>query len=240
MALRYVLDALRQPFNSKMFRFGMYALEQVCCHCCVAIAESPLQTCVTGIWPPHAHFHTHARVCHHNLQFKSRLVEWPQYTQTLASIPAIQQIPEMMAYIEEALRHQQQDAGLKAGKDRAGTPATQATSPSVGPPTGFGAATSIATLLMAQTGQQFVEPPEHIQDKIKFLFNNLTLVWGRGLCNGQVSQEKAVAVCYMMPVWAVYAGECGRESRGDAGAGGGDGNVLDVAGTLHCRQARVY
>jgi hypothetical protein len=28
---------------------------------------------------------------------------------------------------------------------------------------------------MAQTGQQVVEPPEHIQDKIKFLFNNLTL-----------------------------------------------------------------
>lgn len=34
IALRYVLDALRQPLNSKMFRFGMYALEQVCVTLC--------------------------------------------------------------------------------------------------------------------------------------------------------------------------------------------------------------
>ena len=65
IALRYVLEALRKPFRSNMFRFGMCALEE----------------------------------------FKSRLVEWPQYCHHMLQIAHIRQSHvELIEYIQNALQ----------------------------------------------------------------------------------------------------------------------------------------
>ena len=68
IALRYVLDALRKPPSStasgKMFRFGMFALEQ----------------------------------------FKTRLVEWPQYCAHIVQIPHLRQdFMDLVGEIEQML-----------------------------------------------------------------------------------------------------------------------------------------
>jgi CCR4-NOT transcription complex subunit 1 len=63
-ALRYVLDALKKPPVSKMFKFGIVALEQ----------------------------------------FKSRLIEWPQYCAHIIQIPHMHQIyPELMKQLQNIL-----------------------------------------------------------------------------------------------------------------------------------------
>uniref|UniRef100_A0ABI7VZQ3 CCR4-NOT transcription complex subunit 1 n=1 Tax=Felis catus TaxID=9685 RepID=A0ABI7VZQ3_FELCA len=98
LALRYVLEALRKPFGSKMYYFGIAALDR----------------------------------------FKNRLKDYPQYCQHLASISHFMQFP-----------HHLQEPSINT--------------------------TNIDTLLVAtdQT-ERIVEPPENIQEKIAFIFNNLS------------------------------------------------------------------
>ncbi|KAM8984625.1 CCR4-NOT transcription complex subunit 1 isoform 18-T18 [Ara ararauna] len=98
LALRYVLEALRKPFASKMYYFGIAALDR----------------------------------------FKNRLKDYPQYCQHLASISHFIQFP-----------HHLQEPSINT--------------------------TNIDTLLVAtdQT-ERIVEPPENVQEKIAFIFNNLS------------------------------------------------------------------
>eukprot|EP00742_Colponemidia_sp_Colp-10_P004133 GILJ01004411.1.p1 GENE.GILJ01004411.1~~GILJ01004411.1.p1 ORF type:complete len:2283 (+),score=370.59 GILJ01004411.1:173-7021(+) len=64
IGLSYVLDALRRPAGSKMFRFGMYALEQ----------------------------------------FKTRLMEWPQFSLHVTQMEHVrQQQPELVDYLQKML-----------------------------------------------------------------------------------------------------------------------------------------
>lgn len=64
IALRCIMDALKKPANSKLFKFGLQSL----------------------------------------IQFRSRLVEWPQYCSHLLQIPHFVQIqPELAAYLKQCL-----------------------------------------------------------------------------------------------------------------------------------------
>jgi len=63
IALRYVLDALRKPPNTKFFRFGLYALDQ----------------------------------------FKTRLVEWPQYCTQIYNIPHLRNFFDVKTYLQDVM-----------------------------------------------------------------------------------------------------------------------------------------
>ncbi|XP_065578848.1 CCR4-NOT transcription complex subunit 1-like isoform X2 [Artemia franciscana] len=151
IALRYVLDALRKPPGSKMHFFGTTALER----------------------------------------FKGRLKEYPQYCQHLTSIAHFHEFPSHLAdYIEYGTRSMEPPSATQGGLPSANRLATVSTTsaPSVvakatvssvvsGRPS-IANATNIDTLLSASERDErdMVLPSETIQDKIGFIFNNLSIV----------------------------------------------------------------
>ncbi|KAK8770607.1 hypothetical protein V5799_012928 [Amblyomma americanum] len=171
LALRYVLDALRKPYGTKMYYFGITALDR----------------------------------------FKTRLKDYPQYCQHLASIPHFKDFPEhLREYVDCGARSQEplnrpqgqtlphNLAMLAQGLNPAATPqnsvvrTTPATVPTssaglaatsgvVAKPTNVGGkpsianATNIDTLLGAtEKDDKLVIPPEAVQDKVAFIINNLS------------------------------------------------------------------
>uniref|UniRef100_A0A671VCP4 CCR4-NOT transcription complex subunit 1 n=1 Tax=Sparus aurata TaxID=8175 RepID=A0A671VCP4_SPAAU len=164
LALRYVLEALRKPYGSKMYYFGIAALDR----------------------------------------FKNRLKDYPQYCQHLASIAHFLQFPHhLQEYIEYgqqsrdppvkmqgsittpgslALAHVQAQAQSTLVTTTTTTTTAAKTTTITRPTTSFKKdvppsinTTNIDTLLVAtdQT-ERIVEPPENVQEKIAFIFNNLS------------------------------------------------------------------
>eukprot|EP01135_Chromosphaera_perkinsii_P005743 Nk52_evm43s359 gene=Nk52_evmTU43s359 len=155
VALRYVLEALRKPADSQLFKFGYCALQQ----------------------------------------FRSRLHEWPQYCRHIVQLAHMRQIhPDIIQQIEAVLSSKSPApvAGPKSGFD-APTPVTGGQAgqlPTVSAPEtsfspmmirdgatpsspqpSFGPSANITSLL--QQDPNIEEPPEGVQDKISFIFNNL-------------------------------------------------------------------
>ncbi|XP_077542745.1 CCR4-NOT transcription complex subunit 1 isoform X6 [Haemaphysalis longicornis] len=172
LALRYVLDALRKPFGTKMYYFGVTALDR----------------------------------------FKTRLKDYPQYCQHLASIPHFKDFPEhLKEYVDCGARSQEplnrpqgqtlphnlamlaqglapvvpapqapavrtlptvaptSSAGLAATPSVVAKPAAVGGKPSIANPT------NIDTLLGAtEKDDKLVIPPEAVQDKVAFIINNLS------------------------------------------------------------------
>ncbi|ESO94093.1 hypothetical protein LOTGIDRAFT_239532 [Lottia gigantea] len=159
IALRYILEALRKPHGSKMYYFGIAALDK----------------------------------------FKSRLKDYPQYCQHLACIPHFSRSPQhLIEYVEYGARSKEPphmpQAPCSLSQSMAGltipapklTPAVSAPTPST--PTSSGeiskaatfqkpsiaTATNIDTLLAGQQKDEVAVPPEALQDKVFFIFNNLS------------------------------------------------------------------
>ncbi|KAM3828689.1 CCR4-NOT transcription complex subunit 1 isoform 4-T4 [Vipera latastei] len=143
LALRYVLEALRKPFTSKMYYFGIAALDR----------------------------------------FKNRLKDYPQYCQHLASISHFIQFPHhLQEYIEYGQQSRDPPVKMQGSITTPGSIAlaqaqAQAQAPAKTPLTAQPSinTTNIDTLLVAtdQT-ERIVEPPENVQEKIAFIFNNLS------------------------------------------------------------------
>ncbi|XP_033113474.1 CCR4-NOT transcription complex subunit 1-like isoform X3 [Anneissia japonica] len=159
IALRYVLEALRKPHGSKMYYFGIAALDK----------------------------------------FKTRLKDYPQYCQHLASIPHFEQYPEtLIEYIRYGEQQREPPSRSQTGTTTPSTPTvTTVTSTTTGStkttttiatattttavttkstkhvPPSIANTTNINTLLVARKDEP-KEPPENIQDKIAFIFNNLS------------------------------------------------------------------
>ncbi|KNC78974.1 hypothetical protein SARC_08613 [Sphaeroforma arctica JP610] len=137
IALRYILDALRQPPQTNMFKFGFCSLEQ----------------------------------------FQMRLHDWPHYCHAIAEIPHVRRVPELYAQVEKyaslpSPNPQSQNTGT--GKSFDASPHLAATaSPGVGG-SGFGLTTNINTLLVASSGQGIAAPAQTVQEKVHFIFNNLS------------------------------------------------------------------
>ncbi|XP_070574645.1 LOW QUALITY PROTEIN: CCR4-NOT transcription complex subunit 1-like [Ptychodera flava] len=169
IALRYVLEALRKPHGSKMYYFGIASLDR----------------------------------------FKTRLKDYPQYCQHLASIAHFSQFPD---HLVEHVQYGQQSreppnrvpttptpttttavslAPPAAAKTTAttttSTTTTTATATTKAPskttaaikgtrevPPSIASTTNIDTLLTNAPLEENPEPPEGIQDKIFFIFNNLS------------------------------------------------------------------
>ncbi|CAN9499475.1 unnamed protein product [Ophioblennius macclurei] len=180
LALRYVLEALRKPYASKMYYFGIAALDRF---------KNRLKD-----YPQYCQ---HLASIAHFLQFPHHLQEYIEYGQQSRDPPVKMQgsitTPGSLALAQvQAQTQSQQPAGLKPPQQ--GQPSTLVTTTTTTTtaaktttitrptPSSFKKdvppsinTTNIDTLLVAtdQT-ERIVEPPENVQEKIAFIFNNLS------------------------------------------------------------------
>ncbi|KAI9537970.1 CCR4-NOT transcription complex subunit 1 [Dissostichus eleginoides] len=176
LALRYVLEALRKPFGSKMYYFGIAALDRF---------KNRLKD-----YPQYCQ---HLASIAHFLQFPHHLQEYIEYGQQSRDPPVKMQgsitTPGSLALAQV----QSQQPGVPKAP-QPGQPSTLVTTttttttvaktPTIARPTPSTFkkdvppsinTTNIDTLLVAtdQT-ERIVEPPENVQEKIAFIFNNLS------------------------------------------------------------------
>ncbi|XP_040838549.1 CCR4-NOT transcription complex subunit 1 isoform X7 [Ochotona curzoniae] len=175
LALRYVLEALRKPFGSKMYYFGIAALDRF---------KNRLKD-----YPQYCQ---HLASISHFMQFPHHLQEYIEYGQQSRD-PPVKMQGSITTPGSIALAQAQAQAQVPAKPPLAGqvstmvttsTTTTVAKTVTVTRPTGVSFkkdvppsinTTNIDTLLVAtdQT-ERIVEPPENIQEKIAFIFNNLS------------------------------------------------------------------
>uniref|UniRef100_A0A3Q3XA58 CCR4-NOT transcription complex, subunit 1 n=1 Tax=Mola mola TaxID=94237 RepID=A0A3Q3XA58_MOLML len=180
LALRYVLEALRKPYGSKMYYFGIAALDRF---------KNRLKD-----YPQYCQ---HLASIAHFLQFPHHLQEYIEYGQQSRDPPVKMQgsitTPGSLALAHvQAQAQSQQPVGPKAPQPgqpstlvtttTTTTTATKTTTITRPTPSSFKKdvppsinTTNIDTLLVAtdQT-ERIVEPPENVQEKIAFIFNNLS------------------------------------------------------------------
>uniref|UniRef100_UPI0037E7A4AE CCR4-NOT transcription complex subunit 1 isoform X1 n=1 Tax=Semicossyphus pulcher TaxID=241346 RepID=UPI0037E7A4AE len=181
LALRYVLEALRKPYGSKMYYFGIAALDRF---------KNRLKD-----YPQYCQ---HLASIAHFLQFPHHLQECVQYIEygQQSRDPPVKMQGSITTPGSLALAHvqaqTQQPGGPKAPQP--GQPSTLVTTTTTTTtvaktttitrptPSSFKKdvppsinTTNIDTLLVAtdQT-ERIVEPPENVQEKIAFIFNNLS------------------------------------------------------------------
>ncbi|XP_010881778.1 CCR4-NOT transcription complex subunit 1 isoform X9 [Esox lucius] len=178
LALRYVLEALRKPFGSKMYYFGIAALDRF---------KNRLKD-----YPQYCQ---HLASIGHFLQFPHHLqecVQYIEYGQQSRDPPVKMQAsittPGSLALAQAQAQSQSPKAPQPGQASTLVTTATTTTTvaktttitrPTPGtfkkdvPPSIN--TTNIDTLLVAtdQT-ERIVEPPENVQEKIAFIFNNLS------------------------------------------------------------------
>uniref|UniRef100_A0A8C9QEK3 CCR4-NOT transcription complex subunit 1 n=1 Tax=Spermophilus dauricus TaxID=99837 RepID=A0A8C9QEK3_SPEDA len=175
LALRYVLEALRKPFGSKMYYFGIAALDRF---------KNRLKD-----YPQYCQ---HLASISHFMQFPHHLQECC-LTCHMHYHPPVKMQGSITTPGSIALAQAQAQAQVPAKAPLAGqvntmvttsTTTTVAKTVTVTRPTGVSFkkdvppsinTTNIDTLLVAtdQT-ERIVEPPENIQEKIAFIFNNLS------------------------------------------------------------------
>ncbi|XP_068460155.1 CCR4-NOT transcription complex subunit 1 isoform X10 [Clinocottus analis] len=178
LALRYVLEALRKPYGSKMYYFGIAALDRF---------KNRLKD-----YPQYCQ---HLASIAHFLQFPHHLQEYIEYGQQSRDPPVKMQgsitTPGSLALAQ--VQAQSQQPGVPKAP-QPGQPSTLVTTttttttvaktPAITRPTPSTFkkdvppsinTTNIDTLLVAtdQT-ERIVEPPENVQEKIAFIFNNLS------------------------------------------------------------------
>ncbi|XP_059916984.1 CCR4-NOT transcription complex subunit 1-like isoform X5 [Gadus macrocephalus] len=178
LALRYVLEALRKPFGSKMYYFGIAALDRF---------KNRLKD-----YPQYCQ---HLASIGHFLQFPHHLQEYIEYGQQSRDPPVKLQgsitTPGSLALAQVQAQSQQPGVPKAPQPGQASTLVTTTTATTTvaktttiarPTPSGFKKdvppsinTTNIDTLLVAtdQT-ERIVEPPENVQEKIAFIFNNLS------------------------------------------------------------------
>ncbi|XP_067408837.1 CCR4-NOT transcription complex subunit 1 isoform X8 [Emydura macquarii macquarii] len=180
LALRYVLEALRKPFTSKMYYFGIAALDRFKNSFTVDRLKDYPQYC------------QHLASISHFIQFPHHLQEYIEYGQQSRD-PPVKMQGSITTPGSIALAQAQAQAQVPAKAPLAGqvstivttsTTTTVAKTITITRPTGVSFkkdvppsinTTNIDTLLVAtdQT-ERIVEPPENVQEKIAFIFNNLS------------------------------------------------------------------
>lgn len=180
LALRYVLEALRKPFGSKMYYFGIAALDRF---------KNRLKD-----YPQYCQ---HLASIAHFLQFPHHLQEYIEYGQQSRDPPVKMQgsitTPGSLALAQVQAQTQSQQPGApkvpQPGQTSTlvtttTTTTTVAKTTTITRPTQSGFkkdvppsinTTNIDTLLVAtDQSERIVEPPENVQEKIAFIFNNLS------------------------------------------------------------------
>ncbi|XP_031558067.1 CCR4-NOT transcription complex subunit 1-like isoform X2 [Actinia tenebrosa] len=190
IALRYVLDALRKTYNSKMYMFGIAALDRF---------KTRLKD--------YPHYCQHLASIPHFRDFPSSLIEYIEYGQQSKEPPltsrTLTQDQQASAWLSNmdpmasrllnrtslgsgsasptftttAVGKPGQTSGTSSGSP---SPKPSLTSSDLTSGTARGKEPSIAnasnidTLLGASEKNEIAQPPEHVQDKIHFIFNNIS------------------------------------------------------------------
>uniref|UniRef100_A0A8B9HTM2 CCR4-NOT transcription complex subunit 1 n=1 Tax=Astyanax mexicanus TaxID=7994 RepID=A0A8B9HTM2_ASTMX len=176
LALRYVLEALRKPYGSKMYYFGIAALDR-------------FKNRYVKDYPQYCQ---HLASIGHFLQFPHHLQEYIEYGQQSRDPPVKMQgsitTPGSLALAQAQAQSQPpkppQPGQASTLVTTTTTTTTVAKTSTISRPTAVGFkkdvppsinTTNIDTLLVAtdQT-ERIVEPPENVQEKIAFIFNNLS------------------------------------------------------------------
>ncbi|KGL84887.1 CCR4-NOT transcription complex subunit 1 [Tinamus guttatus] len=205
LALRYVLEALRKPFASKMYYFGIAALDRF---------KNRLKD-----YPQYCQ---HLASISHFIQFPHHLQEYIEYGQQSRD-PPVKMQGSITTPGSIALAQAQAQAQVPAKAPLAGqvstivttsTTTTVAKTITITRPTGVSFkkdvppsinTTNIDTLLVAtdQT-ERIVEPPENVQEKIAFIFNNLSQSNMTQKANCQVEELKETVKEEFMPWVSQY------------------------------------
>ncbi|XP_063168949.1 CCR4-NOT transcription complex subunit 1 isoform X3 [Candoia aspera] len=177
LALRYVLEALRKPFTSKMYYFGIAALDRF---------KNRLKD-----YPQYCQ---HLASISHFIKFPHHLQEYIEYGQQSRDPPVKMQgsitTPGSIALAQAQAQAQAQAPTKTPLASQVSTIVTTATTTTTVAKTTIAPVgrvsfkkdvppsintTNIDTLLVAtdQT-ERIVEPPENVQEKIAFIFNNLS------------------------------------------------------------------
>lgn len=165
LALRFVLDALRKPEGSKMYYFGIAALDRF---------KSRLKE--------YHKYCEHVRAIPHFSDFPPHLIEYVEYGLQSAEPPGKPQGPVLPASLAAMLAPSSTPSTYKGLTSSAVTtsvinapkPSTT-TSNTLGSRPSIANATNIDTLLVAtEKEEQITAPPETLQDKTAFIFNNLS------------------------------------------------------------------
>uniref|UniRef100_A0A8C2XP62 CCR4-NOT transcription complex subunit 1 n=1 Tax=Cyclopterus lumpus TaxID=8103 RepID=A0A8C2XP62_CYCLU len=166
LALRYVLEALRKPYGSKMYYFGIAALDRF---------KNRLKD-----YPQYCQ---HLASIAHFLQFPHHLQEYIEYGQQSRD-PPVKMQGSITTPGSLALAQAPQPGQPSTLVTTTTSTTTVAKTPTITRPTPSSFkkdvppsinTTNIDTLLVAtdQT-ERIVEPPENVQEKIAFIFNNLS------------------------------------------------------------------
>ncbi|XP_035741230.1 CCR4-NOT transcription complex subunit 1-like isoform X2 [Vespa mandarinia] len=162
LALRFVLDALRKPDGSKMYYFGITALDRF---------KSRLKDYQT--------YCEHVRNIQHFSEFPPHLIEYIEYGLQGQEPPTRPQGPVLPKTLAAMLAPV--TTPYKTITTTTITTSTTQAKPSTTPTTSLSArpsianATNIDTLLVATDKEEKITtPPEALQDKTAFIFNNLS------------------------------------------------------------------
>lgn len=169
LALRFVLDALRKPEGSKMYYFGVAALDRF---------KSRLKD--------YHKYCEHVRAIPHFTEFPAHLIEYVEFGLQSMEPPNKPQGPILPASLAAALApsnnsnaNNNQASQLYKGGAAATTVVTSKVSTTstatLGSRPSIANATNIDTLLVAtEKEEKITSPPETMQDRTAFIFNNLS------------------------------------------------------------------
>lgn len=164
LALRFVLDALRKPNSSKMYYFGIAALDRF---------KSRLKD--------YHKYCEHVAAIQHFCDFPPHLIEYVEYGLQSQEPPNRPQGPVLPVTLQSILNPM--PAATTAYKTITSTTVTTTTTvaktptttPAIATRPSIANATNIDTLLVAtEKEDKMTAPPEALQDKIGFVFNNLS------------------------------------------------------------------
>lgn len=168
LALRFVLEALRKPEGSKMYYFGIAALDRF---------KSRLKE--------YHKYCEHVRGIPHFNEFPPHLIEYVEYGLQSMEPPNKPQgpvlPPSLAAMIAPPSSQQVYKGGtvtaaaVAASVAAASTKTSTSTANSLSNRPSIANATNIDTLLVAtEKEEKITSPPEGLQDKVAFIFNNLS------------------------------------------------------------------
>lgn len=166
LALRFVLDALRKPDGSKMYYFGIAALDRF---------KSRLKE--------YHKYCEHVRAIGHFTEFPPHLIEYVEYGLNSLEPPGKPQGPVLPASLAAILAPTTTPASQSyknlsntaVTNTNSGVKTSTTTASTLGTRPSIANATNIDTLLVAtEKEEKITSPPESLQDKTAFIFNNLS------------------------------------------------------------------
>lgn len=162
LALRFVLDALRKPEGSKMYYFGIAALDRF---------KSRLKD--------YHKYCEHVRAIPHFSEFPAHLIEYVEYGLQSMEPPNKPQGPILPASLAAALAPTNNPSSQLYKTTTVTTAVTSKVSTTstatLGSRPSIANATNIDTLLVAtEKDEKITKPPESLQDRTAFIFNNLS------------------------------------------------------------------